>query len=857
MTNIFPSFGNTKYVVENMTDCVCIDETVVAITDADVGGVRVVTATWPAFNCVFDGQSHYVAAGSINYNSADVATPTTYYMYFQDVAGTPTAKVSTSNPGTLAVPIEFFVANIVRFKSVGGVATYYFNKYPSQDGVYELAHNLKGDVMYYDPMWISGLAPSIAAGGKVSTASGWVRFPGNEPRETTAITNGALMLDDESGTVVGLDNIATYSDGVTAIAAGDFVKLLVGVVRDKGGLNAGRLRVMRQSKPGTPYATRAAAWADAENMAATGFGIAYRGAITPLMYVVTEMGAGATSDFTQTGAYPTGDIVDLRETGLTGAGGGGGAGVTSHSALSDLANDDHTQYLLTDGTRALTGNWTVGAKNITSTGAISGNTLVSTVAVGTAPITTTSTTMCTNVNADRVDGVEGADILVRTGGVPLTADWDAGSYEIRALTFESDIATGVGAPFTVASAAKVTNLNADTVDGVEGANIVTADGLTALSGNWAVGAKSITGVNNLGATTVTASGLAKALTFESTQATGTAPLVVASETVVANLNASKLEGNAAAAFAVAAKGVTNGDTHDHSGGDGGQIAHSTLSGLTAPADDHTQYLLADGTRALSGNWNAGTKSITTTSSLSGSTLVATLASGGAAPMTITSTTKVTNLNADMLDGLHDTSFLKADGSVTATGNFSVNAGVTFDGVDVGDHAANVNAHHNAITLSASGDTLLSLSTQEIGLDTQTANYVLAGPTSGAAAAPTFRAVVASDIDIARTQGTLTLAAGQNDNVALTDGVNQYVVTGPGNNAFGFSGFTGGVGGRRITILNDTIAKNMTAYHTTTSTAANQIWCSGTLANTATGSYGLMEFVYYATLQKWVLTSLIA
>lgn len=35
----------------------------------------------------------------------------------------------------------------------------------------------------------------------------------------------------------------------------------------------------------------------------------------------------------------------------------------------------------------------------------------------------------------------------------------------------------------------------------------------------------------------------------------------------------------AADFAVAAKGVTNGDTHDHSGGDGGQIAYASLSGL--------------------------------------------------------------------------------------------------------------------------------------------------------------------------------------------------------------------------------------------------------------------------------------
>ncbi|MBP6581921.1 MAG: hypothetical protein KA204_00365, partial [Chromatiaceae bacterium] len=36
---------------------------------------------------------------------------------------------------------------------------------------------------------------------------------------------------------------------------------------------------------------------------------------------------------------------------------------------------------------------------------------------------------------------------------------------------------------------------------------------------------------------------------------------------------------ASTAYATAAQGVTNGDSHDHSGGDGGQIAYSGLSGL--------------------------------------------------------------------------------------------------------------------------------------------------------------------------------------------------------------------------------------------------------------------------------------
>ena len=51
-----------------------------------------------------------------------------------------------------------------------------------------------------------------------------------------------------------------------------------------------------------------------------------------------------------------------------------------------------------------------------------------------------------------------------------------------------------------------------------------------------------------------------------------------------------------------------------------------------------------------------------------------------------------------------------------------------------------------LELDADADAVLSLDLMRvIGLDTQTANYALLGPTTGAAAAPTFRALVADDI----------------------------------------------------------------------------------------------------------------
>jgi hypothetical protein len=218
-------------------------------------------------------------------------------------------------------------------------------------------------------------------------------------------------------------------------------------------------------------------------------------------------------------------------------------------------------------------------------------------------------------------------------------------------------------------------------------------------------------------------------------------------------------------------------------------------------------------------------------------------------MTITSTTKVTNLNADMLDGLHDTSFLKADGSVTATGNFSVNAGVTFDGVDVGDHAANANAHHNAVTLAANvAANLLQLSTQDIELDTQTANYVFAGPASGAATYPAFRALVFADIP-REPSAALTLQDGVNSDVALTTYKSVFYITGPTAN-FSVTGFAmagGNVDGMVIRLHNGT-AKTMTLTNDATSVAANRLYSGGATVTAGRGC----TFVYNSSVARWII-----
>lgn len=48
----------------------------------------------------------------------------------------------------------------------------------------------------------------------------------------------------------------------------------------------------------------------------------------------------------------------------------GGGGVTDHGALTGLGDDDHPQYLLANGTRALAGTWSLGGQTLSSLGAI-------------------------------------------------------------------------------------------------------------------------------------------------------------------------------------------------------------------------------------------------------------------------------------------------------------------------------------------------------------------------------------------------------------------------------------------------------------------------------------------------------
>lgn len=157
-----------------------------------------------------------------------------------------------------------------------------------------------------------------------------------------------------------------------------------------------------------------------------------------------------------------------------------------------------------------------------------------------------------------------------------------GSMSLSSLSLSGQLtstqSTGT-APFVVASTTKVSNLNVDLLDGADWSTPGPIGGGTPSSGAF---------------TTVSATGQ-----ITSTLATGTAPLVVASTTKVANLNADLL--------------------------DGADWASPAAIGSVSPS---------------SGAFTTGAFSGQLTSTVS----------TGTAPMVISSTTKVTNLNVDLLDG---------------------------------------------------------------------------------------------------------------------------------------------------------------------------------------------------------------
>ncbi len=114
---------------------------------------------------------------------------------------------------------------------------------------------------------------------------------------------------------------------------------------------------------------------------------------------------------------------------------------------------------------------------------------------------------------------------------------------------------------------------------------------------------------------------------------------------------------------------------------------------------------------------------------------------------------------------------------------------------------------------------------------------------------TPQAVLDVNGSVAMREGTpLSMANGTNNNVTI-DTMSFYRITAP-TAVFTITGFTNGLDGRLLTIINAT-SYTMTLKHQVTSSTANQINTGG--SDVTVASNGVATFMYNATLTKWVLT----
>lgn len=276
--------------------------------------------------------------------------------------------------------------------------------------------------------------------------------------------------------------------------------------------------------------------------------------------------------------------------------------VADHGALTGLTDDDHTQYMLVDGTRA----WSA-YQDIPEI----------------APPGTPATNHIRLYN-EEISGFSFLSFKDDTGMVRKLA---------RDSVFLGYNNTGSSIPAFRAVYATGSTNGTPTIDRARSNSVATMPSigvtLEAIA-NGAYGRVMQVGlVENVDTSAFTPGDVLYVSSTVAGVLVATAPLYPNIRQEIGTILSSSVTGS----VQVVARSMFNEGVLDHGG----------LLGLAD--DDHTQYLLASGTRALTGNWDAGDYQIRA------QTLYADVATG-TAPLTVVSTTLVTNLNSDMLDGYH-------------------------------------------------------------------------------------------------------------------------------------------------------------------------------------------------------------
>jgi len=213
------------------------------------------------------------------------------------------------------------------------------------------------------PIYVSGSLVAKASDTQLSVAAGRYFYSTHEylPSGGSPISWSAFYRDGGSGYNVVSQSVVDYTqydDGTGALAAvplGKFIRHALYVVGD--GVQERYLWVYGRELFDSLI--------DAQNGSIPPEPATWAGNIVLIASIITE-----------NSAVPSEQIAEIRdERPRLGFKASGLSVVTNHGDLSGLANDDHPQYLLVNGTRAMSGSLDLGGNAITNTGLINGVTL--------------------------------------------------------------------------------------------------------------------------------------------------------------------------------------------------------------------------------------------------------------------------------------------------------------------------------------------------------------------------------------------------------------------------------------------------------------------------------------------------
>ena len=567
---------------------------------------------------------------------------------------------------------------------------------------------------YADSAGTAGSATSATTAGTVTTNA--------QPNITSV---GTLTSLGVNGTITGVNitaNTGVFTGNANGLTAIPGANVTGAVPSATSATNASAL-LQNTSTATTVYPTFSTSSANGNSSAVINTGISANlgnASITATTFVGALSGAATTAGTVTTAAQPNitslgtltslgvnGTITGVNITANTGVFTGNGSGLTNLAGANVTGTVANATYATSAGSATTAGTVTTAAQpNITSVGTltslnVSGNAnvgnlgtaqvlasanvtapqLISNVATGTAPLVVTSTTQVGNLNAQYLNGFTWA---IPAGIGTTTANSGAFTTISASGQITSTLASGT-APMVVTSTTKVANLNVEQVDGyhADTANTVSTIVVRDAASNIAVG--NVTAGGNI------TSGTGITVTTGGMNVTGNIN-VTGNFNVTGNLNYSNVTdlvvgdpliyigaNNTGDIVDLGIVASYNNGTYKHTG-----IARNYTNDIWTFFDG----VVAEPTTVI--DWANATYptvkagNIQLTGNVTAPTLISNVATG-TAPLTVTSTTRVGNLNvayANVADFINVTAPGTGTGYVvfanTTSGNVAewVSSGIT-------------------------------------------------------------------------------------------------------------------------------------------------------------------------------------